>query len=379
MFSYWEQSTVWDADVLIIGAGIVGLSAAAEILEEFPGIKLTVLDRSSLPYGASWKNAGFACFGSVSELKEDLRVLGADKMLELVTMRVEGLKRTRQRLGDQAIQFRPVGGYELLSVEDDGLLDSMHEFNDLLHDYFAIDVFRQADELIEKFGFNQQTVKHLILNPLEGHLHTGLLMKKLSSYVSSRGGMIISGVEVMEMNTAPVPEISFNWAHQRIRLSPKAMAICTNAFTSQLIDQDEIKPGRGLVLLSKPMDDLPFKGTFHVDKGYFYFRDLEGRLLIGGGRNLDFENEATLQPGINPLIKERLIELVENTLLPGRTFDLEMEWSGVMAFGDDKMPIIRLQSPQVALAARMGGMGVAIAGKAGELVKKCLEPILRTI
>lgn len=378
MVSYWEQSTVWDADVVVIGAGIVGLSTAAEILEEFPGLKLIVLERSALPYGASWRNAGFACFGSVSELLADQSVMGEDQMLELVKMRIEGLQKTRKRLGDEKIGFRQVGGYELLKATDQYLLDRMEGLNEALHDYFAIDVFRNADDLINQFGFDTQFVKHLIYNPLEGYLHAGLMMKQLTACVAERGGVIVNGAQVISIDDTSTPLLIIQIGEDLVKIKPKAVAVCTNAFTNELFKLEDLKPGRGLVLLSRPVE-LSFKGTFHIEEGYYYFRDLDGRLLIGGGRHLDFENEATLKPGINQMIKDRLIELAEQVIVPGQKFDWDMEWSGVMAFGKNKMPIIGLKSPHIALAVRMGGMGVAIAGKAGELVKKHLEPILRSL
>jgi hypothetical protein len=32
---------------------------------------------------------------------------------------------------------------------------------------------------------------------------------------------------------------------------------------------------------------------FHLEKGYYYFRNINDRILLGGGRNLDFEGETT--------------------------------------------------------------------------------------
>src|SRR6185312_8405304 len=67
-FSYWERTAFVDhADVIIIGSGIVGLSAALHLKRQRPDLKVTVLERGFLPSGASTKNAGFACFGSLSE------------------------------------------------------------------------------------------------------------------------------------------------------------------------------------------------------------------------------------------------------------------------------------------------------------------------
>ena len=71
--SYWEKNTFFtEIDVTIIGSGIVGLHAAIYLKLMRPQLKVVVVDRGFLPYGASTRNAGFACFGSVSELLDDL-------------------------------------------------------------------------------------------------------------------------------------------------------------------------------------------------------------------------------------------------------------------------------------------------------------------
>jgi cation diffusion facilitator CzcD-associated flavoprotein CzcO len=71
--SFWEKSLYFESlDFTIIGAGIVGLSTAIFLKEKFPRSKILILERGYLPSGASTKNAGFACFGSPTELYDDL-------------------------------------------------------------------------------------------------------------------------------------------------------------------------------------------------------------------------------------------------------------------------------------------------------------------
>ena len=43
-----------------------------------------------------------------------------------------------------------------------------------------------------------------------------------------------------------------------------------------------------------------------------------------------------------------------------------MWWSGILGIGDQKKPIIERVSPNVVVAVRMGGMGVAIGSLVGE-------------
>ncbi|MEC8885233.1 MAG: FAD-dependent oxidoreductase, partial [Bacteroidota bacterium] len=82
--SYWEyKSWLTDVDFTIVGSGITGLSCALQLRKRFPISKILILERGSLPQGASTKNAGFACFGSVSELLSDLDRHSEDEVLKL--------------------------------------------------------------------------------------------------------------------------------------------------------------------------------------------------------------------------------------------------------------------------------------------------------
>ena len=57
--SYWEKDTYFsNIDILIIGSGIVGLTAALELKSANPSQKIIVIERGFLPCGASSKNAG---------------------------------------------------------------------------------------------------------------------------------------------------------------------------------------------------------------------------------------------------------------------------------------------------------------------------------
>ena len=118
--SYWElKNWFTNVDYTIVGSGIVGLHAALRLRERFPAAKILVLEKGMLPQGASTKNAGFACFGSLSEILEDLKTHSEEEVISLIERRWKGLQLLRKRLGDDAIDFKPHGGYELFLKEDE--------------------------------------------------------------------------------------------------------------------------------------------------------------------------------------------------------------------------------------------------------------------
>ncbi|NND33127.1 MAG: FAD-binding oxidoreductase, partial [Saprospiraceae bacterium] len=70
--SYWEKTSfLAHRNIVIIGSGIVGLTTSIYLKRQQPHRSVLVIDRGSIPTGASTRNAGFACFGSPSELLAD--------------------------------------------------------------------------------------------------------------------------------------------------------------------------------------------------------------------------------------------------------------------------------------------------------------------
>ena len=92
-YSYWElKEWFTNIDFTIVGSGIVGLNCALTLKRKYPKAKIIILEKGMLPQGASTKNAGFACFGSLSELIDDLKSHSEEEVFNLVDKRWKGLK-----------------------------------------------------------------------------------------------------------------------------------------------------------------------------------------------------------------------------------------------------------------------------------------------
>lgn len=362
--SIWEKETFFTPqDVIIVGSGLVGLWSAFYLKKNNPALKVTVVDRGIVPTGASTRNAGFACFGSLSELVWDAQTMGTDKMLQLVEMRFKGLERIQKHLGEKSIDFSLSGGYELYeegAAAIGKLKENIHYVNSLLKPITGSKkTYRLADEKIADFRFGHTA--HLVENKLEGALHSGKLVQTLLLKVQSMGVQVLNGIEI----TAVQPDgekVEIQTAHL-FSLTAKQVLLCTNAFTRQLLPEVDIVPARGQVLLTSPIKNLPFSGAFHSDEGFYYFRNLDNRVLLGGARNKAFEEEATTSMDTSEKIQHELETYLAEVVLPQfrEQYCIEHRWAGTMAFGHEKMPIVKQLSPNLFCAVRMSGMGVALA------------------
>ena len=369
-YSYWELKQYFtEFDLIVIGAGIVGLSSAISYKNKNKKAKILILERGLLPNGASTKNAGFACFGSSSELLDDLSKNNSETVWETVLMRWQGLQILRKRLGDKGIDLNLWGGYELFDSKENKI-KSLEKIKDLNKEIYQHLGLKNCFSEYPKNNFGFKNTKGIILNKYEGQIDTGLMMQNLLLLAQKKGITVLNNIEIKAINDlgGKVELKSINGVFKA-----KKVVVATNGFANELLKINNINPARAQVLITKPISQLKIKGTFHYQEGYYYFRNIKNRLLFGGGRNINLKKEATSEIGLNSKIQNHLEYLLKTMILPNTAFEIEHRWSGIMGVGNEKKPIIKPITNNVIAAVRMGGMGIAIGSKVGEIVAKILK------
>jgi len=360
-YSYWEYKEWFlNNDFVIVGSGIVGLNCAINLKKRFPKAKILVLEKGLLPQGASTKNAGFACFGSVSELLSDLKNHSEEDVLSLVQQRWEGLRLLRNLLGDKNIDYQHNFGYELF--QDAAFYQecehNIEVLNKLLFPLFQENVYSTIEN---KFNFKEIVPKYLV-NNFEGQIDTGKMVVQLLTLAQEQGIKILNNV-IVESFSEDTTQVKIQTNQGEFTASKLFFA--TNGFSKELLHEN-VQPARAQVLITKPIKNLHIKGTFHLDEGYYYFRNINDRILFGGGRNLDFKTEETTQFGQTKLIQNKLEEILKTIILPTTAIEIEHRWSGIMGVGNQKKPIVKQLSNNVFCGVRLGGMGVAIGSLVGK-------------
>ncbi|TNE67873.1 MAG: FAD-binding oxidoreductase [Bacteroidetes bacterium] len=368
--SYWERETFLKGfDVAIIGSGLVGLTAALHLKAVRPDLRVVILERGALPAGASTRNAGFACFGSTTELLEDADRYGEDTMLAVVEKRWLGLQRLRALIGDDNMDFSMAGGYELFTDDDEeesvfqACVDRLPELNAKIGAITGHpEVYKIADDQIARFGFHR--VRHLILNQPEALIHTGKMMATLLALARAQQITIFNGIAIKKLEDSAQGVELETEAGWTIRV-PKVL-VAVNGFAKTLMPDVDVTPARNQVLITHPLPGLQLQGGFHYDRGYYYFRNIDGRILLGGGRNLDNAVEQTDAFGPNELIRSALVQLLRTTICPGQPIEVDSWWTGILGLGPVKKPVVERYSENVVVAVRLSGMGVAIGTLIGQ-------------
>ncbi len=362
-YSYWELKTFFkEFDLIVIGSGIVGLSTAISFLEKHPAASVMILEQGWAPSGASTRNAGFACFGSPGELLSDLETMSEESVWQTVEMRWNGLKLLRNRIGDAQLKYQELGGYELFfdKTAYEKCAGKISLLNKRIKEVLGLE---SCYQVCSPADFYFKGCCGIIRNRFEGQLDTASMMGSLLHMAHKKNAQLLNNVKVTSLRDAgPSIEVDTNIG----TLRAARVVVATNGFAAELLKLEDVKPARAQVLITRPIPGLSINGAFHFDDGFYYFRNIDGRILFGGGRNLDIAGETTMQTGLNPQIQNELDRLLQDKILPGIVFETERRWSGIMGVGKEKKPIIKQYSKNIVAAVRMGGMGVAIGSLVGE-------------
>ena len=371
--SYWERKNYFDnVDFLVIGAGIVGYSTAIHLRKKNPKAKILVLERGYLPSGASSKNAGFACFGSPTELGDDIQSFGEAHVWETVKLRLEGLEYLKQLLGKDTIDLQINGSWDLITEGQKDRFDEVAAlipyFNEQLEKITGEKEVYSIDKTISsRFGFEK--IYGSFHNRLEGQIDTSKMNTAFYKLAVQLDINTLFGIEALSITHDDKAVVNTNIG----KIEAKSVFICTNGFAKQFLKEDNILPARAQVLITKPIENLNIEGTFHYQEGYYYFRNIDNRILFGGGRNLDKIGETTTEIETTRQIQDRLEALLKEVILPNTPFEIDHTWAGIMGVGETKKPIIKKVDTNVYCGVRLGGMGVALGTIVGKELSELID------
>jgi gamma-glutamylputrescine oxidase len=362
--SFWEYDTyLAKADYMIIGAGITGLNAAITLKSAQPDARVVVVDQDTKGGGASYRNAGFACIGSPTELLDDIAHLGVPQMIEIAALRWKGLKALRSRVGESAMDYTACGGVEVFTDTEEDLyqqvIAQLPELNRIFQDLTG-----QADYFTPvkaNNGFSNLSGMIEIAN--EARIHPGKMMAALLKMAQQLGIAFLGGINVGGIGHSANGVQLITTDGKELHASKVGLA--TNGFTQKLFPDLEVFPARNQVYLSDPLPALKWDKCVHYNQGYVYARRVGDRLLIGGARHLEPDSETTMHPGFSEGIATFLHAFAVRHLCLPETATFTSRWSGTMGVGPSKAPIIASLDSNIFGAVRLGGMGIAIGTRVG--------------
>lgn len=357
MISYWQKNAIEQKfDVAIIGAGFTGLATAMFLKEKNPKLNIGVFEKKLAHSAASVRNAGFACYGSPSEVLADIHSKGEQQAIDLLLDRWNGIQYIKNEFGEQ-IKIDNSGGTEIFTKNESILFektkDELVYLNEVIKYKLNFEPY-YFDENPKHFKSKVHSIRikaEFGVNPLE--LWQALYLKVLNT-----GVQVFDNCDVKtdDQNTFFVNDI------QDYKIKANNFVIAVNGLDTKLLD-NKVKPARAQVFITKPLKGLAdvVNGNYHVNEGYYYFRMVNNCLLFGGARHIDKQTEQTDKFELNTLIQQHIFDFVNTHICNLKSDDIAHKWVGIMGFSNDGIPKIKQINDATKQIAGMGGMGVALS------------------
>jgi gamma-glutamylputrescine oxidase len=298
--------------VAIVGAGVTGCSCALTLADA--GLHVRVHEAREVAGGASGRNGGFALRGAAPPYDVVRTELGAERAASLWRLTERSLERMAELAGDA---FRRTGSLRL-AADGDEAKELKAEYEALRRDGFAVEWRPELDgRLAGRF-------EGAIFHPTDGSLHPARWVRRLAARAAE------AGAEIREHDRVTALE----------DLDADRIVIATDGYTHDLLEPLDlaVRPTRGQVIVTEPLDANYFPCPHYARHGYDYWQQTEDlRLVLGGFRDSAPEEESTAEEATTPVIQARLETFAGE--LVGHAPRITHRWSGIFGVTDDLLPL----------------------------------------
>ena len=365
--SLWQRPARVEANVAVVGGGVIGTATAWALRRLAPDLRVAVLEADRLAHGASGRNAGFLLLGTASDYATAVERYGRDAARRIWAFTAEAF-----RLAADMGQRRDVGFVSTGSViasADDTEADRLRQSRALLaEDGVETEWWDQADLDDEIGGLGFPGALYV---PEGGAIDPARLVRALAD---ESGAEVHTGWRVARLESEG----------GRVRLGAEGggeavadrVLVATNAYLPRLLPAlaSVVRPVRAQMLATAPAPPT-MSAPVYSHEGYYYVRQrADGRVLLGGARHLHRDAEVGYEDATTDALQASLARYLATHFPALADVPVERRWSGTMGFSPDGLPVLG-PVPGVAgahFAAGFTGHGMGYALRFGELAARSL-------
>ena len=365
------------AEVVVVGGGFAGLSAAYHLIEAQPGLDVVLIEAGEVGSGASGRNTGMLGPGVGGTITQLRRRLGDEGAAEVFGASERAVRRVLGLIGREAI------GCDLeVTGQLKVAMGARH----------AASLARQARDF-EALGFEvpwldaAQTRARIATKAYCGALFypEAAMLDPLKLCRGLRRVLIERGVRVVERcpveAVVPGDPVVVRLGSGELRAKRAVMA--ANAYSARLGHlAGKVVPLHTHVILTAPLtrwqlSDLAWSGREAIidARNFFNYYRLtpDDRVMFGGGQALYRPARGDRRAGAlkvaDPGIWRGLARELGSLLPPLAGLEVARCWSGAMGFTLDGFPVVGAapEAPGIVHASGWCGHGVAMAFEGGAI------------
>lgn len=325
-----------DAEVVVIGQGAAGLTAAVLLAEA--GVDVVAVDAGHPGSGASGRNGGFLLAGLAEPHHEVRARLGRERASELHRRTAAALDATAQAHPG----VRRVGSLRVSRSEaEDADVDAQYA------------AMREDGLPVERY---EGPEGRGLLFPHDAAFHPLRRARELAARASAAGARLLYAAPVRAVDARGVVTTT-----GAVRAS-RGVLVAVDGGLGRLVPalQGRVRAFRLQMVGTAPAPDVVVPRPVYARSGLDYWQQLpDGRVVLGGGRDVGGEAERVRDgrweaPTSEPVQAhlERLLRTDVGTAAP-----VEQRWSGVVGFTHDHLPVLAEPEPGLLAVGGYSGTG----------------------
>jgi glycine/D-amino acid oxidase-like deaminating enzyme len=345
-----------NAEVVVIGGGIAGLSTAIELGRS--GVKALVLDREPIGWGASSRNGGaLSGAGSLGRAKSNLQQAVDPRLLaEMVDEAEASFEEFEALIAREGIDcsYRRCGRF--VGAHAPQALDTLKKRADMLNRSG-----RDTAEILPRARLAEEIATDRYHGGLviqrAGGLHPALYTSGLAQAAGRHGATLASGVEVQGWGRS---DGRFRVATSRGEVAARAIMVATNGYTGAATPwhRRRVIPVASYMIATETLGEervrrlLPKLRVYgDTKKILYYFRPAPDftRIMFGGRASFGADDARVGGARLHRFLVHLLPDL--------RGVRITHAWNGNVAFAFDMMPHVGVQDG-VHFALGCNGSGV---------------------
>jgi len=366
-----------DVDVAIVGGGYTGLWTAYSLLQADPTIRVLVIERQVVGFGASGRNGGW-CVGELAgELAGAIQLGGRDGGVRMMRAVMDTVDEIGRVVDDEHIDCSFArGGVVRLARTTPQLERQQVEVSEYHEHGFDDDDIRRLDAAEASERLAATNVLGGIHYAAGARVQPARLVRGLASTVERLGGRIVEETAVTEIVPAGATERASAVTNSGT-VRADVVVRATEGYTSDLPGEERtLVPLYSLMVATEPLaperwDAIGLREmeTFADDRRMVIYgqRTSDDRIAFGGrgapyrfGSGIDAATEA--RSDVHDAIADTLFELFPQ--LDG--VSITHRWGGVLGVPRDWRPSVGLdRTTGLAWAGGYVGEGVAVSNLAG--------------
>ncbi|TVQ61760.1 MAG: FAD-binding oxidoreductase [Phycisphaerales bacterium] len=347
-------------DAVVIGAGVVGLSAAIEL--ESRGVRTLVLERGRAACGASGRNAGYLMRGAADNYFGASEIWGREGARHVWRWSEDNLRALRA-LGIERLPGYAARLSALVAIDADECEALERSCEMMCEDGFEAELVRTGEDALWRAG----CARVALVNPRDACCDPIEVMSWLAGMLREP---VVEGVRVRAcVRTGDAVRVETD----RGVVEAGIAIVATNALAAELVPQlaGVVEACRGqMAAYRAPNADLAM--SYYLNHGGEYVRTgTDGLLLAGGMRRFHEASERTVSNEPTPALQGDLDAFVRETFDVG-ALEVVARWAGTMGFTPSGLPVLGVLGGdgegRLGVAAGFTGHGMSLGHLAGREV-----------